>query len=142
MFGALDLEKSCREAEGYTDQARTVMVTWSQGPNIAESLQGQFSIDDPEHMAHSFDGDCNHISSAQIKPQSPGFKAEVDMGKGIIDVELDCMGLCFGANPPKIGELSISGVDESADVECYDDKTMFKGVVQVYAYRTCTIAYK
>lgn len=137
------LEKDCHNAKGRNDQARTAMITLTQGPNIADSLQGEFSIGDGERMAHSFDGACNHISSTEMKPRGSGkgFLAKLDMGMGIIDLTADCLGLGCRAKTG-IDSPNVSSVGRPADVKCHDGRTRFPDGFTLYGYRTCTIAYE
>lgn len=70
-----------------------------------------------------------------------GFLAKLDMGMGIIDVTADYLGLSCNAKTG-IESPNVSGVGRPADVKCHDRRTRFPRGVNLYGYRTCTIAYK
>ncbi|KAG9251977.1 uncharacterized protein F5Z01DRAFT_691559 [Emericellopsis atlantica] len=136
------LEEDCNNAPGRDPYARSVMITLMDGPNIAESLQGKFSIKDGQRLAHTFDPACKHISTVEIEPKGGGngFSAEIDIGVETVEVTVDCMGFnfCGGIIDPEI-----SGVDRPANVKCVEDSPVrYPGVVNVYAYKTCQIHYQ
>lgn len=125
------------------------MITYYQSPNFEEiltqdpSFTGTFAIDDPQNLAHSFDGDCNHISTVQMSPKGGGngWEAKLDMGMGIIEITADCLGTSCNAKTG-IESPNVSGVGRPADVQCHDGRTSFPDGFSLYGYRTCTIAYE
>ncbi|KAI6777784.1 uncharacterized protein J7T54_001393 [Emericellopsis cladophorae] len=107
-----------RNAPGRDPYARSVMMTFMYGPNIAESLQGQFSIKDVQMFAHTFNPACKHISTVEFEPKGGGngCSAEIDIGVETVEATADCIG-CEGG---RIG---------------------YPGVFNVYAYKMCEIHY-
>lgn len=132
----VDIEKACRDYKGtWTKSSRGVVVTWSETVDIFGAIVGKFNPIGGKFLVHSFDGDCNHVASADLEPQSPGFKTEVDVGDGSVTVKVKCFDAACSGNKETIGDMEVSG-GKSAMADCDGDVHWVEGIGR-YAHKMC-----
>lgn len=117
--------------------------------SIEDALKGEFGIKDGDYLVHTFNGACHHISTAELEPQSPGFKAEIDVGLSWATVEVDCFEIASGNGDGSqyVGKISVELHDFTVNpglnpvaILSHGQKVVVKSV-SMYAYRTTGIIY-
>ena len=115
----------------WTSSSRGIIVTWSQQTDVFAAIIGKFNLKSGQFLVHSFDGDCNHVSSENLNPQNPGFSTDIDVGRNSVTVDVACFDNACG-DRVTTGHTEVSG-GGVAMADCDDQVTW----VGCYAYKMC-----
>jgi hypothetical protein len=118
-----------------------VMATYSISTDVFAALAGEFDMSSGDRLIHSFDSDCNYLSSAEVTPNGGfnGFSGTVATHEDEQDVEVKIP--CYDtacANGVFIGKPELSGnaIPGGNLYTCGDEVEWNEGIGR-YAYRMC-----
>lgn len=119
-----------------------VMSTYNFKTDLIAALLGNFNMITGDYLIHLFDGDCNHLDSKNAEPQSPRFKATMDLDGWDVDVGVACYGVAC-AQGDMIGSMWVEGKWDSWNGDdsyhCWDDEQWTEDI-GAYSYRFCEFA--
>lgn len=118
-----------------------VMATYSIETDVFAALAGDFGLNSGDRLIHTFDSDCNHLSTEEVEPNGGfnGFSASISTHDDEQDVEvkIPCYDTACG-NGVFIGKPELSGnaIPQEGMYSCGDQVDWNEGIGR-YAYRMC-----
>ena len=144
---SVDITEACNAYDGvFTSNMCGIIATYSVETDIFAAILGNFNLNSGGRLVHSFDSDCNHLSSAEVEPNGGfnGFSGSVKTldDEAEVEVTIPCYDTAC-SNGVYIGEPELSGpnVPKNADGDsvysCGDQEEWSEGI-GAYSYRMCT----
>ena len=89
-----------------------------------------------ENIVHAFDSDCNHVNSANLEPQSPGFSAhDFDVGGVSTRIDVSCFNTAC-SDGVTVGDIRVH-VGSAVMLSSCEEEEWAEGIGR-YAYRFCS----